>query len=234
MKNSISQNEAQVKTVTLSDGSTREVPQGCQDIALFRRIQEARLNPKPRRATARSDNGRRKSSKRTLATTVTFAPIGLAMATQLDRINARPALPTARRRQLTQLKRHDSRSAATAEAALRAGNLAYAEKTIIGGMLRLLTKLAGTMAPKPSMIDTFVSETAGGGVDPDLTDGPRNLAESIMELNGQDYRAARKAGGTQIRKATAEEAQRGLDIALSKGAGSGLAGHRWSIGMGYK
>lgn len=83
-------------------------------------------------------------------------------------------------------------------------------------------------------IETFVAETAPIDPltpDPDEADGPRDMAESIMDLLGQDYKAARKTA-TRIAVPSAEQAQRGLEVALGAGGGSKLNSHRWQFGRG--
>lgn len=51
----------------------------------------------------------------------------------------------------------------------------------------------------------------------DETDGPRNLGESIMELNGEDYKAARRAAKQRVTMPTSAQAQAALDFALNPG-----------------
>lgn len=81
-------------------------------------------------------------------------------------------------------------------------------------------------------VETFVAETADPlAADPDETDGPRNMAESIMDLLGQDYRAARKAG-TRIATPTAAESQRMLDAALRPDRAQLTADRRMQFGRG--
>lgn len=77
-------------------------------------------------------------------------------------------------------------------------------------------------------IETFATETNSGQPDPDETDGPRNMAESIMELMGQDYKAARKSGSRPVSQLTNTQAQAALDLALKPGAGGPVQKHRWS------
>src|SRR3989304_2795571 len=64
--------------------------------------------------------------------------------------------------------------------------------TIAMPTLTLVNRVNGKQATDP--VETFVNGTSDPlATDPDETDGPRNLGESIMELNGQDYKAARRA-----------------------------------------
>lgn len=83
-------------------------------------------------------------------------------------------------------------------------------------------------------VETFVAETAP--IDPlatdlDETDGPRNMAESIMDLLGQDYKTARKAA-TRIAVPTAAESQRMLDAALRPDRAQLGADRRAQFGRG--
>jgi hypothetical protein len=80
-------------------------------------------------------------------------------------------------------------------------------------------------------VETFVAETTDPlAADPDLTDGPRNLGESIMELNGQDYKAARLVARQRMTQPTPEQARRGLEAALKPDWAQRHADRRWSFG----
>lgn len=106
-----------------------------------------------------------------------------------------------------------------------------AGKSSKGAMdLRVGWAVAG-LVERANPVETFVAETTDPlAQDPDEVDGPRNLAESIMDLNGQDYKAARRSGGQRITKPSQAQAQAMLDKALKPGAGSGVQSHTWKFG----
>jgi len=97
-------------------------------------------------------------------------------------------------RQLQQLRRLDPAAAREAEAWLDVVP-AYAASLVVEAMQAALTRLT---AP----------------ADPDETDGPRNIGESIMAITGQDYKAARRAARQRVMIPTAAEARRALELAL--------------------
>lgn len=72
-------------TIILSNGKEAKVPTGCQDIPLFRRIQEAKLNPAKRKA-AKSRRQPTSRSKRS-AYAKMQAAIGLATLVLVERVN---------------------------------------------------------------------------------------------------------------------------------------------------
>lgn len=114
-------------------------------------------------------------------------------------------------------------------AAARQRNAGKSSKSAMD--LRVGWAVAGLVERVNNPVETFVAETADPlAQDRNETDGPRNLAESIMELNGQDYKAARRSGGQRIAQPSQAQAQAMLDKALKPGAGSGVQRHVWRLG----
>lgn len=74
------------ETIILKNGSTVKVPDGCQDVPLFRRIQEAKLNPAKRKAAKQRRQPASRSKRSSYAKMQ--AAIGLARITLIERVNS--------------------------------------------------------------------------------------------------------------------------------------------------
>jgi hypothetical protein len=81
-------------------------------------------------------------------------------------------------------------------------------------------------------IERFVNETAPQTAAAAELDGPRTWGESIMDLLGQDYHAARERATRKIAPPTNEEAQRMLQAALRPDSLQRKADRRAQFGRG--
>ena len=104
--------------------------------------------------------------------------------------------------------------------------------TIIAAPTLALVERVNAADKFDSPSDKFAAETNEPPKPEQPGDGPQTRAESIMDLLGQDYRAARVSAETPIRKPTAEESQRALDLALNPGKMNIAAPQRWQFGRG--
>jgi hypothetical protein len=100
--------------------------------------------------------------------------------------------------------------------------------------LALVERVNRPAVSEVEAIERFTNETAPvNAQDVSEIDGPRNFGESIMELLGQDYKAEReRLTAARMRKPTAEEAQRGLEIALGADPMNLIRNNRAQFGRG--